>query len=50
MCKNLAYEKFEMGDVILEEGAESNDKMYVIIAGEVAIVKQMNVNVFLKEN
>jgi hypothetical protein len=50
MCNNLAYEKFKLRDVILEEGAESYSEMYVLIAGKVAIVKQMNVDLFLKEN
>jgi CRP-like cAMP-binding protein len=40
LCKNFKYEKFEAGKVIFEEGDLSNGKIYIILTGEVLIVKK----------
>ena len=39
ICKNFMYKFFEQGDVVMKEGDESDDRMYVIITGEVLIIK-----------
>lgn len=37
-CKELPVEEFQAGNVLLDEGAWS-DKLYVLISGEVAVLK-----------
>ena len=40
ICKNLTYERFEIGDVIMREGDKSNNKMYYITL--IIIIKVCN--------
>ena len=40
ICKNLTYERFEIGDVIMREGDNSNNKMYYITL--IIIIKVCN--------
>ncbi len=42
MFLNMSIEHYILGDVILQEGDLSNDKMYVIINGAVSIVIKDN--------
>ena len=39
ISRNLEYEFFEEGAIILKEGDESNEKMYIIMDGTVSILK-----------
>ena len=45
----MEYEFFEQNSVIFLEGAESNNKMFIIIHGQVAIVKADMKNAFRLE-
>lgn len=44
----MGFETFEMGSVIMKQGDESNDKLYVILEGKVGIVLEKDTNVFKK--
>ena len=34
----MAYEQFETGEIILEENCKSNNKLYIMLTGEVSVV------------
>lgn len=38
LCTKLKVEGYQRGHIIFREGAQSNDKMYVIIVGRVAVL------------
>ncbi len=42
MFLNMSIEHYILGNIILQEGELSNDKMYVIINGAVSIVVKDN--------
>lgn len=40
LCKNMNYEKFDPGEIILIENDPSNNKLYIILSGTVSVVKK----------
>lgn len=46
----MIYERFAAGSLILSEGDKSNNKFYVVLSGEVAILIRNAENVFISEN
>lgn len=40
----MKYERFDMGKFVFRQGDESNQKFYVILAGEVGVLTQANYN------
>lgn len=45
----MEYEKVEAGHVVIKEGDESNDKMYIILSGEFMIFKK-KLDIFTRSN
>lgn len=40
LCGKFKMEHFKGGEVIFKEGDKSNDKLYIIFNGKVALIKQ----------
>ena len=48
MCSDLQYHAYNKGDVIIEQGQESNDILYIILSGSVIVL--INKDLDLGEN
>ena len=46
----MQFESFNPGKLIMKQGDESDNKMYILLKGQVAIFKYKDRNVFLSEN
>jgi len=43
LCKNFKYERLPMGRFVFKQGDPSNNKFYVIISGEVAVIVKQEI-------
>lgn len=46
----MKYEYLPAGNIVFREGDPSNDKFYVILKGNVTVVKRHDGNVFVEQN
>lgn len=46
----MLYERFKTAQTIIKQGDESNNKLYIILSGKVAIVTQKDRNVYAVDN